>query len=142
MLGAYFGVPYRDWWLSYSKDPAAMPRTSNHWLLQRSASKVYEQGLVFLAKILPSRTEVSGCPCPCPFSYPSFPLGRVKVPALSLNMAENHQFQVMPNFIVNPMTPRIKPDGVYPLLGDHSRRNFGKVDYRFIGSHALFSMSV
>lgn len=57
-------------------------------------------------------------------------------------MAENHQFQVMPNFIVNPMTPRIKPDGVYPLLGDHSRRNVGKVDYRFIGSHALFSMSV
>lgn len=48
----------------------------------------------------------------------------------------------MPNFIVNPMTPRIKPDGVYPLLGDHSRRNVGKVDYRFIGSHALFSMSV
>lgn len=33
MLGAYFGVPYRDWWLSYAKDPAAMPRTSNHWLL-------------------------------------------------------------------------------------------------------------
>lgn len=57
-------------------------------------------------------------------------------------MAENHQFQVMPNFIVNPMTPRIKLDGVYPLLGDHSRRNVGKVDYCFIGSHALFSMPV
>lgn len=75
MLGAYFGAPYRDWWLSYAKDPAAMPRTSNHWLLQRSASKVYEQGLVFLARILPFRTEVSGCPCPLSYIpiVPSWP---------------------------------------------------------------------
>ena len=36
----------------------------------------------------------------------------------------------------------IEVDGLYPLLGDHSRQNIQKVDPRFIGSHARLCKAI
>ena len=59
MLGAFFGPPYRDWWLSYAKDPKRVLPYSNHWLVRRSAAQAVAQGLVKLDRQQPSMVEVS-----------------------------------------------------------------------------------
>ncbi|KAK0633847.1 hypothetical protein B0T14DRAFT_418779 [Immersiella caudata] len=52
MLGAFFGPPYRDWWLSYAKDPKVMSPYHNHWLVRQSAAKVFAEGLYEIQHVL------------------------------------------------------------------------------------------
>lgn len=59
MLGAFFGPPYRDWWLSYAKNPDFVSSYTNHWLVRRSGAKAFAQGLVRLDRRQPSMIEVS-----------------------------------------------------------------------------------
>ncbi|KAK3989017.1 hypothetical protein QBC44DRAFT_396900 [Cladorrhinum sp. PSN332] len=100
MLGAFFGPPYRDWWLFYAKNPDHMSPYSNHWLVRRSAAKVFAHGLVKLDRRQPSMVEYT-----------------------------------LEHVLIKPEDP-IEVDGMYPLLGDHSREGIEKVDPRFIGTHA------
>ncbi|KAI0161773.1 hypothetical protein GGR52DRAFT_561098 [Hypoxylon sp. FL1284] len=51
MLGAYFGPPYRDWWLSYARDPKRTPAYFNHWLVQESAAKAFSLGIIKLHRM-------------------------------------------------------------------------------------------
>ncbi|KAK4160268.1 hypothetical protein QBC43DRAFT_303939 [Cladorrhinum sp. PSN259] len=106
MLGVFFGPPYRDWWLSYAKNPRRMLPYSNHWLVRRSAAQAFAQGLVKLDRRQPSMVEYE--------------------------LIHVH---------IKPHQP-IEADGLYPLLGDHSRQNIEKVDARFIGSHARLCESI
>ncbi|KAI1209388.1 uncharacterized protein F4807DRAFT_460604 [Annulohypoxylon truncatum] len=57
MLGAFFGPPYRDWWLSYVRNPGGRMPESNHWLVRKSAAKAYASGLVKLDRLQPSMVE-------------------------------------------------------------------------------------
>ncbi|KAI0386975.1 hypothetical protein F5Y04DRAFT_74505 [Hypomontagnella monticulosa] len=57
MLGAFFGSPYRDWWLSYIRDPENMTPCRNHWLIRKSAAKAFASGLVRLDRLSPSMVE-------------------------------------------------------------------------------------
>jgi hypothetical protein len=59
MLGAFFGPPYRDWWLSYVKKPEHMTPCRNHWLVRKSAALALARGLVKLERLQPSLVEVS-----------------------------------------------------------------------------------
>jgi len=60
MLGAFFGPPYRDWWLSYVRNPEFVPPHSNHWLVRKSAAMALARGSVKLDRCQPSMVEVSG----------------------------------------------------------------------------------
>lgn len=60
MLGAFFGPPYRDWWLSYIKDADFMSPFHNHWLVQKSAARSFAQGFVKLDRLQSSMVE-AGC---------------------------------------------------------------------------------
>ncbi|KAK4222193.1 hypothetical protein QBC38DRAFT_490472 [Podospora fimiseda] len=57
MLGAFFGPPYRDWWLSYAETPEFTSAYANHWLVKRSGAKAFAQGLVKLDRRQPSMIE-------------------------------------------------------------------------------------
>ncbi|KAI0843961.1 kinase-like domain-containing protein [Daldinia vernicosa] len=57
MLGAFFGPPYRDWWLSYVRNPEGMPPYYNHWLVRKSAAKAFASGFVKLDRLHPSMIE-------------------------------------------------------------------------------------
>ncbi|KAL2020647.1 hypothetical protein VTK56DRAFT_8137 [Thermocarpiscus australiensis] len=57
MLGAFFGPPYRDWWLSYAQNPEFASPYSNHWLIRRSAHRAWSRGLVCLERLQPSGVE-------------------------------------------------------------------------------------
>ncbi|AEO68185.1 uncharacterized protein THITE_2145395 [Thermothielavioides terrestris NRRL 8126] len=46
MLGAFFGPAYRDWWLSYARNPKQLPLYQNHWLVRESAARAFARGLV------------------------------------------------------------------------------------------------
>ena len=59
MLGAFLSPSYRDWWLSYIKEPEFMPPLLNHWLVRKSAAKAFGQGLVKLDRLQPSMNEVN-----------------------------------------------------------------------------------
>jgi hypothetical protein len=61
MLGAFFGPPYRDWWLSYAKDPKTVKPYHSHWLVRQSAAKAFAEGRVRLDRLQPSMIEVSCC---------------------------------------------------------------------------------
>ncbi|KAI1375836.1 hypothetical protein F4677DRAFT_460122 [Hypoxylon crocopeplum] len=91
MLGAFFGPPYRDWWLSYVRNPGGMKPYYNHWLVRKSAARAFASGLVKLDRLHPSMVEV---------------------------------------------------DGMYPLLGDHSRSGIDIVDPRFVGCQARLCRSI
>ncbi|KAI0840596.1 hypothetical protein F5Y06DRAFT_243785 [Hypoxylon sp. FL0890] len=106
MLGAFFGPPYRDWWLSYVRKPENTMRYFNHWLVRKSAARAYALGLVKLDRLHPSMVE---------YRVDDVPVG--------------------------PEEP-IDVDGVYALLGDHSRSGIIKVDPRFVGSHARLCRSI
>ncbi|KAK0704498.1 hypothetical protein B0H67DRAFT_648928 [Lasiosphaeris hirsuta] len=106
MLGAFFGPPYRDWWLSYVKDPNYTLPSSNLWLVRRSAAVTFAHGLVKLDRRQPSMIEYE-----------------------------------LRHVLIKPDDP-IEVNGMYPLLGDHSRQGTGKVDARFIGSHARLCTSI
>ena len=58
MLGAFFGAPYRDWWLSHASDPEQMPRYRSHWLVRKSAARAFAQGFVKLDRQQPSMIEM------------------------------------------------------------------------------------
>jgi hypothetical protein len=58
MLGAFFGPPYRDWWLSYASEPERLSRYRSHWLVQRSAATAFAQGFVKLDRRMPSMIEM------------------------------------------------------------------------------------
>ncbi|TFY52227.1 hypothetical protein EVJ58_g10134 [Rhodofomes roseus] len=57
MLGAFFGPPYRDWWLSYARNPEHMSCYCNHWLVRTSAAKAFARGSVRLDRLQPSMVE-------------------------------------------------------------------------------------
>ncbi|KAL2136861.1 hypothetical protein VTI74DRAFT_587 [Chaetomium olivicolor] len=57
VLGAFFGPPYRDWWLSYVNQPEFTSPYANHWLVRRSTSQALARGLVQLERLQPSMTE-------------------------------------------------------------------------------------
>ncbi|KAK4446309.1 kinase-like domain-containing protein [Podospora aff. communis PSN243] len=57
MLGAFFGPPYLDWWLSYASNPDLMSPYHNHWLVRRSAAEAFARGLVRLDRRQPSMIE-------------------------------------------------------------------------------------
>ncbi|KAK6951382.1 hypothetical protein Daesc_007917 [Daldinia eschscholtzii] len=57
MLGAFFSPPYRDWWLSYIKNPKGVSPNSNHWSVRKSAAKAFASGLVKLDRLHPSMIE-------------------------------------------------------------------------------------
>ena len=46
MLGAFFGAPYRDWWLSYIQNSDFTMAFHNHWLVRKSAATAFGLGLV------------------------------------------------------------------------------------------------
>ncbi|KAL2158703.1 hypothetical protein VTH06DRAFT_4185 [Thermothelomyces fergusii] len=48
MLVVFLGPTYRDWWLSYIKDPEELMPRSSHWLVQRSAAEAFARELVRL----------------------------------------------------------------------------------------------
>ncbi|KAI1442016.1 hypothetical protein F5Y02DRAFT_410420 [Annulohypoxylon stygium] len=54
MLGAFFGPPYRDWWLSYIKHPELTTSYRNHWLVRKSAARAFALGLIKLDRCQPS----------------------------------------------------------------------------------------
>jgi hypothetical protein len=58
VLGAFFGPSYRDWWLSYAKDPEYVSPYHNHWLIRKSVAKPFAEGFVRLDRLLPSMVEV------------------------------------------------------------------------------------
>ncbi|KAI0899541.1 hypothetical protein F4806DRAFT_505856 [Annulohypoxylon nitens] len=64
MLGAFFGPPYRDWWLSYIKHPELTTSYRNHWLVRKSAARAFALGLIKLDRCQPSmiRYEVRQFP--------------------------------------------------------------------------------
>ncbi|KAK3375653.1 hypothetical protein B0T24DRAFT_205006 [Lasiosphaeria ovina] len=57
MLGAFFGPPYRDWWLSYVRNPDRLLPHKNHWLVRRSAAQAFAHGLVRLDRLEHSMVE-------------------------------------------------------------------------------------
>ncbi|KAH8697254.1 hypothetical protein BGW36DRAFT_378322 [Talaromyces proteolyticus] len=57
MLGAFFGPQYRDWWLSYVRNPNLMPPHYNHWLVRQSTAKALTLGLIKLDRLQPSIVE-------------------------------------------------------------------------------------
>lgn len=57
MLGAFFGPPYRDWWLSYSRDPDFTSPYENHWLVTKSAARAFSRGVIKLDRLQPSMVE-------------------------------------------------------------------------------------
>ncbi|KAI2627299.1 hypothetical protein GGS26DRAFT_561306 [Hypomontagnella submonticulosa] len=57
MLGAFFGPPYRDWWISYVRNPGMMMPYCNHWLVRKSAAEAFASGLVRLDRLQPSMIE-------------------------------------------------------------------------------------
>ncbi len=60
MLGAFFGPPYRDWWLSYASNPEQVPQYRSHWLVRKSATRAFAGGFVQLIRRQPSMIEVRG----------------------------------------------------------------------------------
>ncbi|OSD00301.1 hypothetical protein PYCCODRAFT_1446288 [Trametes coccinea BRFM310] len=106
VLGVFFGPSYRDWWLSFARNPQRMPPCRNHWLVRQSAARAYAQGLVKLVRLQPSMIEYV-----------------VKEVSIGFH---------------NP----IEVDGLYPLLGDHSRSGIETVDPRFVGTHARLCRSL
>ncbi|KAI1080729.1 hypothetical protein F5B20DRAFT_538730 [Whalleya microplaca] len=106
MLGAFFTPPYRDWWLTYARNPERMNPLCNHWLVRKSAAHSFSRGLVRFDRLQPSLIEYEVIHVPS--GVPSKPI-------------------------------YIK--GSYPLLGDHSRSGIKKVDPRFLGTHARFTVS-
>lgn len=59
MLGAFFGAPYRDWWLSCAANPQRISPYNNHWLVRSSTARALERGLVGLHRQQQSMIEVS-----------------------------------------------------------------------------------
>ncbi|KAI1662751.1 hypothetical protein F4813DRAFT_394895 [Daldinia decipiens] len=57
MLGAFFGLSYRDWWLSYIRNPEGKSPCYNHWLVRRSTAKAFASGIVRLNRLHPSMVE-------------------------------------------------------------------------------------
>ncbi|KAI1345438.1 hypothetical protein F5Y01DRAFT_300504 [Xylaria sp. FL0043] len=57
ILGAFFGPPYRDWWLNYAKSPGRTTPYRNHWLVRRSAAAAFADGFVYLDRLHPSMIE-------------------------------------------------------------------------------------
>lgn len=59
MLTAFFGPGYRDWWLSYARDPSAYTCLyfNNHWLVRQFASVAFSRGVVKLNRRQPSMIE-------------------------------------------------------------------------------------
>lgn len=59
MLGAFFTPPYRDWWLAYIRDPGTIDPLHSHWLVRKSAARVFKQGFIIFDRLQPSMIEVS-----------------------------------------------------------------------------------
>lgn len=59
MLGVFFGPPYRDWWLSYARNPEFMSPFHNHWLIRKSAAGAFTKGFIRLDRSQSSMIEVS-----------------------------------------------------------------------------------
>lgn len=57
MLSAFFGAPYRDWWLAYIRNPERMEPLNSHWLVRQSAAKAYAKGLVAFQRLPSSWIE-------------------------------------------------------------------------------------
>ncbi|KAI0390326.1 kinase-like domain-containing protein [Xylariaceae sp. FL0594] len=57
MLGAFFGAPYLDWWLSYIRDPGHITPYGNHWLVCRSAADASAKGFISLCRKQSSMIE-------------------------------------------------------------------------------------
>ena len=62
MLGAFFGPAYRDWWLSYIKNPSSIASLQNHWLVSKSAALSFSRGLLRLDRYGSSMIDVSRGP--------------------------------------------------------------------------------
>lgn len=62
MLGAFLGPAYRDWWLSYIKNPSSITSLQNHWLLSTSAAMSFSRGMVRLDRLPSSMIDVSRGP--------------------------------------------------------------------------------
>lgn len=58
MLGAFFGPPYRDWWLSCAANPQRVSPYSNHWLVGSSTARALRRGVVALQRQKHSMIEV------------------------------------------------------------------------------------
>jgi hypothetical protein len=58
MLGAFFGAPYRNWWISYAQSPEATSPYHTHWLVRKSAGGAFASGRVRLDRLQPSMIEV------------------------------------------------------------------------------------
>lgn len=57
MLAAFFGPPYRDWWLSTIEDSSFTSPWDDHWLVSKSAGHACSRGLVRLDRMQPSMVE-------------------------------------------------------------------------------------
>jgi hypothetical protein len=58
MLGAFFGAPYRDWWLSCIINPTSIKPHHSYWLVRRSVAKAFSEGRLRLDRLQPSLVEV------------------------------------------------------------------------------------
>ncbi|KAI1269329.1 hypothetical protein F5Y18DRAFT_95711 [Xylariaceae sp. FL1019] len=106
VLGAFFGPPYRDWWLWYMENPQFTTLYENHWLVRESAARDFAEGHLRLARRQPSMIE----------------------------------YQVV--YVIEGTHPPLKLNGIFPLLGDHSRTGIEKVDPRFVGTHCRLATSI
>ena len=61
MMAAFFGTEYCDWHLDNARRPEAKRPYRNHWLVRRSAAKVFAEGLVILKRRRDSMLVVSRC---------------------------------------------------------------------------------
>lgn len=57
MLAAFFGPPYRDWWLSTVEEGSFTSPWDDHWLVSKSAAHAFSRGLVKLDRMQPSMVE-------------------------------------------------------------------------------------
>lgn len=64
MLGAFFGPPYRDWWLTTAENPQFMMPYWSHWLVSKSAAHAFSRGIVRLNRLHPSMVEYEVRPQP------------------------------------------------------------------------------
>ncbi|KAK4198974.1 hypothetical protein QBC40DRAFT_282865 [Triangularia verruculosa] len=57
LLGVFFSLSYRDWWLSNVAHPSAMNPLHNHWLVRRSAANAFANGYIRLQRFSSSLFE-------------------------------------------------------------------------------------
>ncbi|KAM5386754.1 hypothetical protein ACJZ2D_000047 [Fusarium nematophilum] len=63
ILHAFFGTPYRNWWLAYTQRPDRINPYHSHWLVRKSAAEAFRRGLLQLNRREPSMIEYKITPC-------------------------------------------------------------------------------